>query len=477
MIRVCPSSAKHTQQVITIATSNQADALHGPILPTFFRYLLPSLVGLLAMTSATLIDGVFIGNFVGVEALAAVNLLIPIMSILFGVGLMLATGGSVRGGKYLGEDNLSAASAIFSKTLITACIYGVSVMLLGLVFEAKLFNLLGASPDLFPLMSEYYRIVLLFFGAHMLCVVLYFFIKLDGQPGLTAMALVAGSVLNIVLDYWFIVVEGWGLYGAALATGLSQLISLVIYLSYFFTKKRNLRFSLRQPHWGEIIHAAYNGLSEFINNISAGIIAAIFNWMLIQRAGVDGVAAITVVNYLLMIGYMVFFAIGDTCQVMLSQNFGANNPRRMNKFLRLAGWLVFTVSFSCITVLLTQNKTLILMFVDNNNSDKTIALAQVFVTYLWPAFIFVGINILLSCYLTAVHLPFQSGVVALCRSLVLPAVLLIVFYPLVEDYRFILALPSAEALTFGLALWYFIRHRPKKMTAAQDKRTSAPQRL
>jgi Na+-driven multidrug efflux pump len=215
----------------------------------------------------------------------------------------------------------------------------------------------------------------------------------------------------------------------------------------------------------EIFQAAYNGLSEFINSISGGIIAAIFNWMLIQRAGVDGVAAITVVNYLLMLGYMVFFAIGDSCQVMTSQNFGAKNARRMSKFIRLASWLILMLSLFFITVLLSQSEGLILLFVDNQGSEKTIALAQVFVSYLWPAFIFVGMNILLSSYLTSVQLAFESGVIALCRSLILPAGLLISLYPLFDDYRFVLAIPITEALTFLLAAGYFIHYRPKNMIA------------
>ena len=443
----------------------QLDALHGPILATFFRYFIPSLIGLLAMTSATLIDGFFIGNFVGVEALAAVNLLIPIMTILFGVGIMLATGGAVRGGKYLGERNTVAASSIFSKTLIAAALYGALMIILGLTFEASLFGALGASADLFPLMSEYYRVVLPFFIAQMLSVVLYYFIKLDGHPMLTAMALVAGSLLNIVLDYWFIVAQDMELYGAALATGLSQIFSVAVYALYFFDKKRTLRFSFRQSRWSEVFQAAYNGISEFIDSISAGVIAAIFNWMLIQRAGVDGVAAITVVNYLLLLGYMVFFAIGDSCQVMTSQNFGAKNAHRMNQFMRLACWLIVIVSLICLTILLSDSKTLILLFIDDGNSENAVALAQAFIRYLWPVFIFVGINILLSSYLTSVHLPFQSGVVALCRSFILPAGLLIILYPLFDDYRFVLAIPAAEALTFLMAAGYFIRYRPKKMIA------------
>ena len=121
--------------------------------------MMPSLLGLIAMTSASLVDGMFIGNYEGVTALAAVNLIIPITTLLFGVSMMISIGGSVRGGKYLGEKNTAAASAIFSKTLMFMVVYGLIVIALGLMFEAEIFASLGADKTLFPVMSEYYRII------------------------------------------------------------------------------------------------------------------------------------------------------------------------------------------------------------------------------------------------------------------------------------------------------------------------------
>ena len=110
------------------------EALEGPVVPTFIRYMMPSLLGLIAMTSASLVDGMFIGNYEGVTALAAVNLIIPITTLLFGVSMMISIGGSVRGGKYLGEKNTTAASAIFSKTLMFMIVYGLIMISLGLIF-------------------------------------------------------------------------------------------------------------------------------------------------------------------------------------------------------------------------------------------------------------------------------------------------------------------------------------------------------
>jgi Na+-driven multidrug efflux pump len=285
---------------------------------------------------------------------------------------------------------------------------------------------------------------------------------MDGAPNLAATALIVGSIINIVFDYIFIAVYDWGLKGAAYATGLSQLFSLFVLMFYFITADRMLSFQIRQSNWGEVFQAAYNGISEFINEISGAIIAFIFNWMLIQRLGVDGVAAITVVNYLLMLGFMSFFAISDSIQVMVSQNYGAANIQRIRAFMITAMITVTLLSTVLISILLLAGDSLILMFVDHKKSGETVALANSFIVYIWPLFLFVGFNMLVSGYLTAIHLPFQSGLVALCRSLVFPAGLLILFYLLMADYRFVAALAVAEAISFILAVVIFFRYTPAK---------------
>ncbi|MDG1782010.1 MAG: MATE family efflux transporter [Porticoccaceae bacterium] len=443
------------------------DALEGPIVPTFIRYMMPSLLGMIAMTSGSLVDGMFIGNYEGATALAAVNLIIPITTLLFGVSMMVSIGGAVRGGKYLGEKNTTAASAIFSKTLIFMLVYGVIVIALGLVFEDNIFASLGADETLFPVMSEYYRIIFPFLFFQFVVIQLYFFIRLDGFPNLAAIALAVGALGNIVLDYLFIAVFDWGLAGAALATGLSEVMSLIVMLVYFVNPKRKIFFGLRQTHWGELFKAAYNGISEFINEVSGAIIAFIFNWMLIQRAGVDGVAAITLVNYLLFVGFMAYFSVSDSIQVIISQNFGAQNPQRIRAFLRTAGTMIVAISAVIIGLLIVGSESMISLFIDTERDSDTLALALEFVTYVWPVFIFAGFTMLISGYLTAIHLPLQSAVVATCRSLIMPAGLLILFYILLEDYRFVAAISVAEAISFVIALTLYLYHTPTKVMREQ----------
>ena len=443
------------------------DALEGPIVPTFIKYMMPSLLGLIAMTSASLVDGMFIGNYEGVTALAAVNLIIPITTLLFGVSMMISIGGSVRGGKYLGEKNTAAASAIFSKTLIFMVVYGLIVIALGLMFEAEIFATLGADKTLFPVMSEYYRIIFPFLFFQFIVIQIYFFIRLDGFPNLAATGLAIGAVVNISLDYLFIAIYGWGLAGAALATGLSEVISLAVMLAYFFQPQRKIFFSLRQKNWREVFQAAYNGISEFINEVSGALIGFIFNWMLIQRAGVTGVAAITLVNYLLFIGFMAYFAISDSIQVIISQNYGARNPQRIRTFLRTAGIMIVGVSAGIISLLIAGSESLIGLFIDIERDSETLVLALEFVAYVWPVFIFAGFTMLISGYLTAVHLPFQSALVASCRSLIMPAGLLVLFYMLLADYRFVAAISVAEAISFVIAVTLYLYHTPNSIIREQ----------
>ena len=439
------------------------DALEGPVLKTFVKYLIPSLLGLLAMTSASLVDGIFIGNYVGVTALAAVNLIIPIITLLFGVSMMVSIGGSVRAGKYLGEKNTRAASAIFSKTLIFMFVYSVLVIGLGLFLETLIFKALGATQELFPVMSEYYRIILPFLLPQFIVIQIYFFIRMDGFPNLAAATLIIGSASNIFLDYLFIGLYGWGLTGAALATGLSQILSLVVVIVYFFRPQRRMNFQLRQKNWWEVFQAAYNGISEFINEVSGAIIAFIFNWMLIQRAGVTGVAAITLVNYLLYVGFMVFFSISDSIQVMISQNFGARNGPRIRAFFYTAGGFIAASGLSFILILLNGSDVLIGLFINTEQNPETVNLASEFVSYIWPIFIFAGFNMLISGYLTAIHLPFQSAVVATSRSLIMPIGFLIMFYILLSNYLFVAAISIAEAVSFLIAVFLYLRHSPAKV--------------
>lgn len=462
-----------------MANDNENPALTGAVIPTFFFYVIPSILGLMALTTANLVDGIFVGNYVGSNGLAAITLLIPYFTFMFGIGLMLAIGGTVRAGKYLGEKNTAAASEIFSQSLISIFVFSVTSALLSLFIEKTIFEALAAPPTLYTTMQEYFTIIRWTLIVQLVGMVLYYFIRVDGHPILATTALVTGALLNILLDVYFIGYLSQGLAGAAYATGIAQIIQLIILCYYFLSPKRQLQFFLNVKNWKEILLSCYNGLSEFINEISAGIILLLLNWLLVARHGIDGVAAFTVINYLVFLSLMLSYGVADSLHLVVSQNYGARQLHRIRQFLLTAISTVLLIGFALVGGLLLFHDSIIGIFLDPND-NKVGILANQLTFVIWPLFIVNGANIIFSCYLTAIQKPLPSTAIAVSRSLLLPAGLLITLYWLLpqlpsfslatDSNDFLMALPIAEWSTFILAICLCLYFRPSKLLVESEEK-------
>lgn len=443
--------------------SKNFDPINGKVLPVFFHYAIPSVLGMLAAASAAVIDGLFIGNFVGAKALAAVNISMPAFALFAAVVFMLAVGGSVMCGKFLGEGNQRSASTIFSKTFYATLILAVLISLFFLLFLDQLVTLLGANQDLHGLVSDYMRIIVIAAPLLILGLTLDFFVRIDGRPVLASGALIAFAVINISLDYLFIVQFEWGIKGAAWATAIAEGTIFFMLLSHWLSHRCNLRFiSFMECHrdgWGAVLKAAYNGFSEFANELSIGLITLLFNWVMITRLGVPGVAAFTIINYLLFIGLEVCYGISESLQPTVSKNLGAKQPKRISRFMLAAVLSSFTIGLLVSSLLLFMPETLISLFL-REGEDRTVEIALTFIALFWPAFLFNGMNITLASYFTALHKPLQSASIAVSRSLVLPGLGLLLLPLWFGDKGVYLAIPIAEAITFILAVLLVSRYRP-----------------
>ena len=452
----------------TLDSSTSNPALHGPILKSFLTYAIPSALGLLAMSTASVVDGIFIGRYEGGDALGAINLIIPVFSMAFGITYMLAVGGSVVAGKYVGENNFSAATNIFNKTLIVAALYALVLVTAGVAGSSSLFSLLGAEPQLHGLMSDYFNTYIWFLPFQIATAIYYFFVRIAGYPTLAATALVVGAVSNLLLDWWMIGVEGWGLTGAALASGISSLLSWLVLMLHQLKPDHWLHLVLRQRNWGEMGRAAFNGLSEFVNEISAGFVTFILNLVIIERMGITGVAAFSVVSYTLFIGLLLSFSISDSLQAVSSQCFGARNASRLNRFIAISAAAVLLNGALFITLLLTQGTQMIQLFVSDSD-PQLVELAESFIQILWPVFIFNGLNMVVSAYLTAVHHALASAVIALSRSLIFPLGWLLVLTQWFPQQAFISALPLAEVCTLVIAAALFAAYRPQRVVGQMSE--------
>jgi len=440
-----------------------------PVLATFFRFVIPSVLSLLAISTASVVDGFFVGNFIGADALAAVNVLMPYISLLFGVALMLAVGGSVRAGVSLGRGDVDDASAIFSKTLLAVFTVSLGIIPFAIVFDSKIFTALGAGPELHMLMAEYFFILCFAMVVQLTTLVFYYFVRADNFPSLGMLALLIGAASNIMLDAVFIGVFNLGIQGAALATLLAQCLQLAVILRYFNNKNRNLRIFIPKKNWSDLLKSAYNGFSEFVNEISVGIVILVLHWIINRQSGVEGIAAFSVVNYLIFISLMVYYGIVDAMHGLLSQNIGAGLKRRVSAFMFMAGLSVAVLAFLLVLFLFSFRDYIITFFLE----EEAVAardLANELITLVWPLFLFNGFNVLISAYLTSAERAFHSAILAMSRSLVLPLILALVLNYLYQGYAFIYALPLAEAITFVLAAIFVIHFRPSRLLAGEPPR-------
>ncbi|MBT6329566.1 MAG: MATE family efflux transporter [Kordiimonadaceae bacterium] len=299
-------------------------------------------------------------------------------------------------------------------------------------------------------------------------VVAFYFVRLAGSPILASGAFVVGSVANVILDYVFIVQLEWGLAGAAYATGISAAITCAILLPFFFKKNTRLKFSKPMTDVKALFWAYLNGISEFANEVSIGVTALIFNWVMITRLGMEGVAALTIINNIWMIGIFTTIGMCDALQPIISQNFGAHKEGRIVEFLRIAAMAVLSVGVIMIFAMILFPNQLIDIFLDMGEL-RTREIANSFMYFLWPAFLFVGLNLLLSVYFTSMHKPFQSTSIAFCRSFILPALALLLLPLWIGDVGMFLALPLSEALTFVVAVAFYLKSKPHDIIAAADK--------
>ncbi|MGB0799422.1 MAG: MATE family efflux transporter, partial [Planktomarina sp.] len=235
--------------------------LTGRIVPQFVRFVLPSVLGLLSFSSASMIDGIFIGNYVGAVALASVNLAMPLLAFVFGVLIMISLGGTVVAGEHLGRDEKNEASNVFSKTGIVLVVVMVLLSVIALLTPEGIARLVGARGNTLRLCAEYIWVVSWFFPAFGIALLFSQFARVSGAPAMAFIGIVTTTVVNIMLDYWLIAVLGWGVTGAALATGTAFAAGGFVVLFYFLSPKATLQFIRPFGSWMIIFRTAFNGFS------------------------------------------------------------------------------------------------------------------------------------------------------------------------------------------------------------------------
>lgn len=437
--------------------SNKLDQDYG--FRSLLRFALPSIVMMVFMSLYTMVDGFFIARFVGSDALSALNIVFPAISLVLALGIMLSTGGSAVVARRMGEGDEQGACRAFTLLTIVAVVIGLLFTLVGATLSEPITRLLGATDDLVGPGADYLRILLLAGPAYMLQLLFQGFFVTAGKPGLGLTLIVGAGISNMVLDYIFVVPLGMGIRGAALATVTGYLIPAVAGLVFFATHKRGLRFS--RPKWElrMLGQACFNGSSEMVTNISSAVINFLFNMFMLRFLGSDGVAAITIVLYAQFLLTALYLGFSMGVAPIISFNYGAENTNRLRRVFRSC--VLFTAASSVVVFLLAMVFSGPIVSVFSPVGSVVHDLAVPGFRLFAPSFLFAGVGIFTSALFTAFSDGKVSAFISFLRTFGFILAALLILPNLFGINGVWLAVPVAEVLSAAASVFLLLWGRKK----------------
>ncbi len=427
------------------------------------KFALPNIIMMVFLSLYVIIDGIFISSQVSDVALAAVNVVYPIISIMFALSIMIGTGGGALISKKMGEGKVLEARKNFSTLVYLEILLSLVFVVLGNIFIEQIVSILGgskASSELIEYGIKYLRVALCFAPAVFLqCAFQTFFIT-SGKPLIGMSVVIAAGITNVVFDYLLIVVFNMGVSGAALATALGQCIPAVVGIVYFtFNRKNDLYLIKPDFDLKMITKACTNGSSECLSNLSNAVTTFLFNFVLLRIYGESGAAAITIILYFQFIIIAIFFGFTNGISPVVSYKFGEGRMDEVSKILKQSITFFIFLSISMFGISLLIGEPVIRAFSSVGTESYEIAVNGLY--YFAPAFLFVGVSILISGFFTALNDGFSSGFISVCRTLVFLSSTILICSFLFGGMGAFVAVPVAEFLGLIVAIVFLLIKKKK----------------
>ena len=425
-----------------------------------FRFTLPSIVMMLFISIYGVVDGLFVSNFVGKTAFAAINLVMPFVMVIGGVGFMIGTGGTALVSRVLGEGKRELANRYFTMMVWLSIIVGAVLSTVGIAFMEPVSRFLGATDAMLPDCVLYGRICIGFSVSFMLQNLFQSFLIAAEKPKLGLAATVAAGVTNMVLDALFIAGFRWGVAGAAIAPGLSQCVGGILPLFYFaFPNNSLLRLTRTKLEIRPILQACGNGSSEMMNNIASSIVGMLYNFQLLKYAGEDGVSTYGVLMYVNFCFAAIFIGYSVGSAPIVGYHFGAQNRSELQNMLRKSIILMGTggVILALAAQLLANPLAHLFVGYDAGLFAMT---THAFRLYSF-AFLFMGFNIFASSFFTSLSNGGVSAAIAFLRTLVFQATAVLILPILFELDGIWWAMTTAEVFAFVISGIFLLANRKR----------------
>ncbi|MPM31841.1 Multidrug export protein MepA [bioreactor metagenome] len=420
----------------------------------------------------TIVDGLFVGRYIGADALASVNIAMPFSSFLFAFSVVVGIGAQSLIGRKLGEGNVLAANTAFQTALLLAGGMSVLFTAVALLFPAPIATFLGANEHLMPLVADYIRYLGLFLPFMALMMVMDYGLKTVAMPVYAMLALVVAVISHMLFNWLLIAKFALGIKGAALATGIAFMIAFVMALFPFITKMTVLKPFSRCFDRKVARHIVYNGLSEGLSEIGTGITTFLFNITLMRYVGEMGVAAFTLISYLAFIGTNILLGSSDGAGVIISYNYGSQQFERIKKALWLTVSTGFVIGVGIFIAIFGFSHEVIALFLNEGN-EEVLAFAVNGAKLYAFAFLVNGLNIAAAGYFTAIGSPKKAVLIALSKGIVWIAVGITVLPVWLGIQGIWITVPIAEGLTAVLSGLLLYRHFKYQICYLNDKRPEA----
>lgn len=418
------------------------------------RFALPSVLSMIFTSIYTSIDGMFVSRLISTNALSAINIVWPIITISYALGAMMGSGGAAIVAKKFGEKKDQEARSNFSLIVIFALLFSLLIVGLCFIFFNNIIEFLGADKSLLNYCNEYAKYSLYFFSFSTLSFVFNIFFITSGRANLGLIISLIGGVINILFDYIFMGVLKTGIKGAAIATGLGYFVTVVISLIYFSIKKENkLYFGKFIFNKNVLLKTITNGSSELVTNIANGITTLMLNNILMDLAGANGVASITIILYAQSILVSFYYGFMMGISPLISFNYGKQEHQRLKKINKISLIIIGCVSLVTLLIAILFSKNLVNLFLDNNSSNQEVLdMATYGFIISAISFLFMGFNIYASSFFTALNNGLVSALISFLRTFGF-MVLFIVILPLFLNLDGVrISIPLAEFFTFIVAL-------------------------
>lgn len=424
------------------------------------RFVFPSIIMMIFTSIYGVVDGLFVSNYVGKTAFAAINLIMPFLMGVGAIGFMVGTGGSAIVSKTIGEGKTRQAKQYFSMLVIFTFLAGLCITLLGQALLPTIAAALDKTGNMAENCILYGRILLCSLPFFMLQNVFQSFFVTAQKPVLGLMVAIAAGISNMFLDFLLIVVFDFGIAGAAIATAISEFVGGGIPIFYFAAKNSSLlRFA--RPRWeGRVLlKACTNGSSELMTNLSMSVVNMLYNFQLMRFAGEDGVAAYGTIMYVNFIFISIYLGYSIGCAPIIGYHYGAGNHSELkNMFQKSLTAIVITgLGLTALAWLCSTPLARIFVGYDRELFYMTRHGFQLFVL----SYLISGVNIFASAFFTALNNGAVSAAISFLRTLVFQVFVVLVLPFFLKINGIWLAVVFSEALSLAVSICFFVKMKGK----------------